>query len=197
MDLDLPIQIALICDLMIATEKNNEEDIVYSKAYFARYYCIDLETFHKWIRLFCPEIWSSDYKKKRKFTKAEADHILGQLGRVSFKKIPPQDRNELMQEIYRDKSWKKSRCYEELALELENRFPNESLKLNKIPPKLTFQIMKEELEGYDDTIPYKHDEFFRSRVHILQSVLTKYQQLRDQKAEVYRRYIRRFLSKEE
>jgi hypothetical protein len=197
MDLDLPVQFALIWDLLVAANDIKENDIVYSKSYFTRYYCVDLATFNKWIRIFCPDLWSNKYGKKRIFNPEEADYIFSHLGRVTFKKMPPQARKELMKEIYKDSSWKKSRLYEEMALDLEDRFPNQNIRLNKFPPKFIFSVLKEELEDFDDTIPEKQDEFIRSRIHVFQTVLSKYHQLTDLKAEVYRRFMRRWLSAED
>ena len=180
-------------DFLARIDETNQEDIIYSKSDFARYYCIDLETFHKWIRAFCPEVWNDRYRQKRKFTNDEANYIFEKLGRVNFKSMPPQSRKELMDEIYKDKSWKKSRRYEEIYLDFEERFPDEVIKINKLPPKLVFQILKEELDGFDDAITNPQDEFFRKRIHVIQSVVSKYQQLSDHRAEVYRRLFRRWL----
>lgn len=194
LNLDLVFQFALIFDLLAATDVTAEEDVIYSKSFFSRYYCIDLDTLHKWIKYFCPEIWNSGYKQKRKFTTEEANYIFSHLGKVAFKKMPPKDRKELMDEIYKDTSWKKSKKYEEIHEELEGRFPDEQIKLNKLPPKLVLQILKEEFNGYDDTITKMEDEFFKKRIHIFQSVVSKYQQLSDPKKEVYKRYFRRWLT---
>lgn len=191
--LDLVLQFALFCELLDASDRVMQEDIVYSKSYFSRYYCVDLETFNKWIQVFCPELWADNYNRKRKFTIAEANFIFESLGRITAKKMPPQDRKELMAEIYKDKAWKKSKRYDEISLDLEDRFPDCTIKLNKLPPKLVFQILKEELEEYDETIPGKKEEYFRTRVHVFQSVFSKFTQLSEHKAEVYRRYIRRSL----
>lgn len=193
MNLDFSSSCMIIWELLSSVEDTKMEAIEYSKGYFSRYYCIDLDTFHKWIRVFCPELWDDQYKNKRKFSEKEADYIFSKLGKLHFKKMSPQDRKELMNEIYKDTSWKKSKRYNEIRLELKDRFQDESIKLNKLPPKLVFEILKEENPDFESDIPSKLDEFFRQRIYIFQSILPKYQQLTDHKAEVYRRYIRRWL----
>ena len=194
MNLDFASSCMMIWELLSAVEDTKIEVVEYSKSYFARYYCVDLDTFHRWIQVFCPELWGNQYKTKRKFTIKEADYIFDKLGKLNFKQMPPQDRKELMNAIYKDTSWKKSRRYEEICLELEDRFPNENVKLNKIPPFLAYEILKEENPDFKSDIPSKLDEFFRQRIHVIQSIFPKYQQLTDHKVEVYRRYIRRWLS---
>ena len=193
-DLNSPTLLFMLFDLIDATSKVSFERIDYSKSYFSRYYCVDLDTFHKWIRVFCPDLWDNEYKRKRKFTRDEANYILEKLGRLSFDKIPPQHRKDLMIEIYKNKSWKKSRQYEEICLELDGRFPDESLKLNKLPPIIMFRILEEEIENYNKTITSNDEWFYRDQIHVFQTVLSKYKRVTMDKEEVYRRYLRRWFS---
>lgn len=195
--INLAILIMFIWDLLNGIDKGTQDDIVHSKSFFAFYYCIDLDTFHKWIRVYCPEIWNDYYHQKRKFTNDEANYIFEKLGRVNFKNMPPQSRKELMNEIYKDKSWKDSRRYQEMCFELKDRFPQKDIKFNKIPPKIIFEILKEEIEKFDGVVTKGQDELFKARIHVFQSVFSKYQRLSDHKEEVYRRYLRRWFSAEE
>lgn len=194
MGLDCVTLLFMILDLIDASSKTTSSKIKYSKSYFSRYYGVDLETFHKWIKVFCPDLWNEDYKKKRRFTDDEAKYIIENLGSLSFDKIPSQYRKELMDKLYEDKSWRKSRRYHELCFELEDFFPNEHIKLNKLPPKLIFGILEDEPKQYDKNISDDDDKFYRSQIFVFQSVLPKYQTLSTHKKEVYRRLLRRWFS---
>ncbi|MEX1190434.1 MAG: hypothetical protein WEA99_00580 [Brumimicrobium sp.] len=189
-DLDFSTFLFLIFDLVVASSEVRPTDINHSKSYFARYYGIDLETFHKWIRIFCPDLWNEEYKRKRKFSKEEANYILEKLGHLSFDKIPPQDHKALMNEIYKGTQWKKSRRYQEIALELEDRFPNESIKINKIPPKIIFEILEEEKEGYNSEVSVSEAEHYGSQIQALYTVLLKYNEMTSHQKAVLKRYLR-------
>lgn len=193
-DLDFSSLLFFIVELVIASSEVKSTDINYSKSYFSAYYGIDLETFHKWIRVFCPDLWDNEYKRKRKFSLAEANYIFENLGRLSFDKLTPQSRKELMNEIYKGLPWKKSKCYRNIQLDLEDRFPEEGVKLNKMPPKFIFEILAEEKEEFDKNISSDKTEFYESQIQVLYRILTKYSNISDHKKEVHRRYFKIMLA---
>lgn len=175
-------------------DKTTKESVVYSKSYFARYYEVSLETFNKWIMIFCPNIWDQNYKGIKKFTVEQVEYIFDKLGTVNSKKFPPSFHCDIMKELYKGKGWKKSKCYYELSLEISNRFPGKEFNLNRIPPKLAIQIIKE-LGNSDLTFNDDQDEFFKVRMHALNTVISKYKLLTEHQIEVRMRYLRRCFSK--
>jgi hypothetical protein len=182
-------------ELLEAFDKTTKESVVYSKSYFSRYYGISLETFNKWIMVFCPDIWEQNYKGIKKFTNQQAEDIFDKLGMVNSKKFPPSFHNDLMKEIYKKKKWKKSKCYYELSLDISNSFPGKEFNLNRIPPKLAIQIIIE-AGNSDLTFNDDQDEFFKLRMHALHTVFSKYKSLNEHQFEVRMRYLRRWFSKD-
>lgn len=182
-------------ELLEAFDKTTKESVVYSKSYFSRYYGISLETFNKWIMVFCPDIWEQNYKGIKKFTNQQAEDIFEVLGMINSKKFPPSFHCDLMKELYKGKGWEKSRCYQEFYFELDKRLPNNTIKLNKIPPKLAIQIIKE-AGNSDLTFNDDQDEFFKLRMHALHTVISKYKSLNEHQFEVRRRWLRRWFSKD-
>ncbi len=197
LNLDFATSVCFFFETLYASEQAKASDIGYSKGYFSSYYCVDLETFNKWVRVFCPEVWDNNYKKKRKFTQEEARCLFENLGRVTYRKMPPQSRKDLLKELYQDKSLKKSQGYKEISLDLKGRYPDQGMRLNKLPPKIVVEILTEEIENYQNHITEEVDERFRAKIHAVQNTLLKYQRFTDYDREVCRRFLRRWLSKED
>lgn len=141
--------ILLICDADEIKNPKTEVKIVYNKQHFADYYGVDKETFNKWIPIFCPNLWDGKYKSKRKFSDIEVIYIYKCLGRYSKNQDLPRNHKEISDLIHYEKKWKKSRKYQEFALELENKFPNEKIDFQVFPPSFVREILEEMIENFE------------------------------------------------
>lgn len=182
-----------IFDLACSISELKNEKIVYSKKFFTNYYCISGETFSKWIKIFCPNL-ASDYKKKRIFNSEEVAYIFENLGSLPYKHEYLVDRKEAMKAIYGGYKWKKSRQYKEFKLELSNRFPEIDLKLNKLPPKLMFSILKEEKEELDGVNVSGRDISYEKRLNTIYQYIDIYRKMSPHAWEVKRRWFRRWMN---
>lgn len=139
----------------------------YSKKFFVTYYGVDAETLAKWIQIFCPEFYD-EYKRKRNFSNEEADIIFSTLGSFPSELEHLTNRSNMTKLLFSHNSWKKSRRYQELALDLEERIPG--MRLNKLPPKIIFEILAEEIEG-NDFDPSIRNEWQEVRIfNVLKSI---------------------------
>ncbi len=172
------------------------EPAKYSKSYFANYYGVDLTTFNKWVQLLCLKIWKDNYKSKRIFSKEEAETLFSSLGEIKMNGLPPIYHYQLMELLFKGRDWKKSHCYEKLSIMYRINNSNKELKLNKLPPKLILEVLKE-FENSDEISDENSNSkrVSRGRWHPLNSLLSKYERLTDHELEVKRRYFRRYFSK--
>lgn len=196
LDLDLPMICFFVWDMIEASDRSNRVEIIYNKQFFADYYCVDIDTFHKWIRAFCPKLWNEAYKKKRMFSQDEVSYIYERLGKETFKNIRPRNRKQLMDYIFKDRNWKKSRRYQELAFELEDYFPS-GIQINNLPPKLVFEILTEEIEDFRDESDEERIAYYERQNYKLSKIFLKYQIMTEHEKNVRLRWLRKWLSKVE
>lgn len=140
---DIGKMLIYIFELMCRKDHKMPDDVEYSKKFFTRYYFIDAATFNKWIKRYCPELHSKDFKKKRKFTYEEAKLIFEKLGTISSNQILPSTRKELFKEILPAPRGKKSKNYEAISVVFDERI-REHKEFNKLPPIVIKQILFEE-----------------------------------------------------
>lgn len=191
--MDFAMQLMFIFDMVDSNDDTQMDFDDYTKSYFSRYYAVDLETFNKWVEFFCPLIFNQEYKRKKKFTKEEAEYIFENLGKVNSKWFPPSFHHDLMHHIYEGKKWRRSKCYEELNIDLSNRFPGRNFKLNRIPPKLAMQIIQE--AGKDvPNINNDNHQYYANRLSVVHKMLSKYNKFTEHGIELRRRYLRRWFS---
>ncbi len=184
-DLDLVLKLLAVCDLVFfGSEDHASQSTVpqFSKKYFTLYYDVDLATFNKWIEVFCPEIFADDYKKKRKFSEAQALNIFDQLGVYKLKDRVPRNHKELADLIFKDYPWEKSKRYRELQLDLSEKL--NGIKMNVLPPKIVYEILSEELENFADTLKGRDERKHIERFTALESVVRKYRVLSEWEIQV-------------
>jgi hypothetical protein len=191
--MDIAKQLMLIFEMLGSTDDTSTSSVEYTKSYFVHYYAVSLETFNKWVEFFCPRIFNEEYKRKKKFTQEEAEYIFENLGKVNPKWFPPRFHQDLMNDIYEGQNWKKSKCYEELNIDLSNRFPGRNFRLNRIPPKLATQIIQEAGKVVPKLDIDQH-EYYATKLSTFQKTISKYNQLTEHEMEVRRRDLRRLFS---
>lgn len=184
----------MMLDMAFNVQSFEKRKIVYSKQFFTRYYCVDAQTFQKWILVFCPKL-SATYKMKRIFNPEEVEYIFDNLGSLPYSLESLVDRKEVMNKIYKDKQWKKSRLYEEFSLQLEESLPDVKIKLNKLPPKLLLGIVKEEMEELSKISVIDRDINYENRLDTIFHFLSKYRNMSAQDWEIRRRWFRRYMNK--
>ncbi|MGV3613265.1 MAG: hypothetical protein ACO1N0_20065 [Fluviicola sp.] len=190
-----PETLLFICDMINEVGDPNNQKRLYTKEYFATYYQVDLDTLHKWIKIFCPELWNNRYSKRRKFTFEEAEYIYTRLGMYTFRETLPRNHREVSDFIYSDLNWKSSRKYHELKLELENRFPNYRIQLNILPPKLVSEILSEYMDNYTRNINQKDISFYEQRVNKMHHLLTKHGAMSERQKEIKIRWLKIWFAK--
>lgn len=184
----------MMMDLAFNVQSFENSKIVYSKLFFTHYYCVDAQTFQKWILIFCPDL-SASYKKKRIFNPAEVEYIFSKLGSLPYSFESLADRKEVMNTIYKDKNWKKSRLYEEFALQLMDSLPNTKIKLNKLPPKIMFQILQEEIEELSNIAVTERDVQYENRIKTIFEIISNYRNMSIQDWEIRKRWFRRYMNR--
>lgn len=195
LNVDFGKAMVIISDLLsLSLGKKEHTSINYTKGFFTHYYCIDAETFNKWIMVFCKDLVPG-YKNKRKFNNQEVDYIFENLGYIPSKLEKLVDRKAVLTEIYKNTKWKKSRLYAEFSLELQERFPNLNIKLNKLPPKLMFTILKDELEHFDFIAAENRNLDHEYRLYSIFKFFEKYNSFDEQQWEIRKRSIRRQFNK--
>lgn len=182
-----------IFDISCNSSELEKEEVIYSKKFFTNYYGISGEMLSKWIQIFCPNL-APDYKSKRKFNSEEVEYIFQNLGSLPYKHSSLMDRKEAMKAIYSSYNWKKSRQYKEFSLMLKESFPYIDIKLNKLPPKLMFKILKEELEELDGVDVSERNIGHEKRLYTLFLFLEMYKKMSPHAWEVRRRWFRRWIN---
>jgi len=192
--LSLPEQFLYMCDFLFSIDTYERTELKYTKEYFALYYGVDLNTFHKWVEIFCPELWSNGYKKRRKFSIKEAHYIYSCLGKYSSKEKIPRNHKEIMDFIYSETNWKKSKKYQQIKMDFEDRFSDLPIQLNILPPKLVTEILSEEIHNYKKKSEGQHFDFYEQRVNKLHLLITKYGSMTEREKEIKLRWFRRWWS---
>lgn len=186
-DFDLFQKFYFLFELAFNHSDLEKEEIKYTKKFFTRYYCVDAETLSKWIKIFCPNLVGI-YKTKRIFNEEEVAYIFEKLGSLPYKQEALSERKEVMKGIYKDKKWKKSRQYEEFKMELLEKFPNEKIRLNKLPPKIILSVVKEEIEELSEISTLNRDISQEKRVASIFRFLDEYEKISRHSWEVKRRW---------
>ena len=165
---------------MMESKEYYDPNLRYTKDYFAGYYNVSTETFNKWIRLFCPKVFSQKYSAKRSFSQQEFNQIIKDLGQCDKKYMRTYSRNELSEVIYGDdaeskpkgKSWK----YREFDNELKQTVKHYDVGINKFPPKIANDIMIELIErDFSDSIDRSQTVFTAElKKRILIELITRY-----------------------
>lgn len=180
-DLSLELKLFTIWDMMDSSEIKPK----YSKKYFVRYYGVDLETFNKWIEIFCPNIWKDNYSKKKKFLPEEAVVIYNRLGKFVSNAEVPRNHLEISQFIFENENWKKSKMYNEKKCDIDELL--EGNRLNILPPKIVNALIEEEVEEMKGS--FKEDKY-TDRFNRLNHIIESYKVFSDYDIEVRMRWIR-------
>lgn len=190
-ELDVLQMLIYLFELMSKKDLEKVKEVEYSKKFFTKYYLIDAETFNKWMEHFCPELYTVDFKKKRKFTQDEADLIFKRLGTIRNDEILPSSRKELIQNILHDSSDKKSKNYETINEVFDEKI-GEYKGFNKLPPIVIKQILFEETRdiNYLDNIrDLKLEREILMTIKFFEYYFPKYT---DWEWEIRKRWVRRF-----
>lgn len=196
-NLNIVEQIFIMFEINDEFSKKETKKVSYSKSFFSEYYSIDLETFKKWILIFCPKFCSEEYTRKRKFTNEEASYIYSCLGKTNFYENLPRNHKELADKIFEGKNWKKSKSYNEVKFDIEEKFGSTVIKINLLPPKLIKEILMEELEHYKDKFSDNsfQNESYEQKINSLMQIMTKENLMTEHEKEVRLRLLRRWWNK--
>lgn len=193
LNMGFPEALIFICDMIDVADSRKKIEVDYTKNYFANYYGVDVATFNKWVQNFCPDLWNEGYKKKRKFSKNDVIRIYASLGRYSFKEKIPRNHKEVSDFIYLSTTWGKSKKYQELALELEDKLSNREARINILPPKRVTEILAEVVEDsikYKDQSTEEEKEHYEERIKKAQFLISRFGSMTEHQMNVRKRALR-------
>jgi hypothetical protein len=122
-----------------------DPSVKYTKKYFAKYYRVDIDTFNKWLNLYCPEL---NVKKEIGFNEIEWKQILDKIGTCDLYHFKARNKKDLSNLFALNPEWKKSKKYAELKIAMEDFFSIEEQAFNKFTPIRVNEFLNDNVDGW-------------------------------------------------